>query len=337
MREGELLAHIYDRSAGLGSDVIVGPGDDCALVEVGGAHVLVATDQLIAGRHFDPDTTPVELIARKAIARNVSDIAAMAGTPTHTLCAASLPAGYRHADELFDCCHLWANAFGCPLVGGDIATTTGPLALTVTIMGTPHPKRGSVLRSGARPGDGLFVTGPLGSGYASGWHLRFEPRVTTARALADGLGGRLHAMIDLSDGLGLDGARIAKASGVRLEIEAKRVPLSEEAAGWRSACEGEDYELLVCADADEIEGLVRIGRVAEGKGCVVIDDEGTHDASSLGWEHGCSPSAAHAWSRRLASARRWGVPCDRRTSCDSSAISAPARRPSCARSRAGWG
>ena len=286
MREGELLAHIYDRSSGLGPDVIVGPGDDCALVEIGGARVLVATDQLVAGRHFDAESTPVELIARKALARNVSDIAAMAGTSTHTLCAASLPEGYALADELFDRCHMWASHFGCPLVGGDIATTTGPLALTVTILGTPHPTRGAVLRTGARAGDNVFVTGPLGAAYASGWHLRFEPRVEVAQRHAHELGDRLHAMIDLSDGLGLDGARIAQASRVRLEIDGTAVPLREGADGWRSACEGEDYELLVCADVEEIDGLVRIGRVVEGEGCVVIDDTGTHDASMLGWEHG---------------------------------------------------
>ncbi|MEM1423142.1 MAG: thiamine-phosphate kinase [Planctomycetota bacterium] len=286
MREGELLAHIYERSAGMGSGVVVGPGDDCALVKVGGARVLLATDQLVAGRHFDQDTTPVELVARKALARNVSDVAAMAGTPTHTLCAASLPTGYPHADRLFDDCHRWATRFGCPLVGGDIATTTGPLALTVTIVGTPHPRRGAVLRSGARPGDGVFVTGPLGASYASGWHLRFEPRIEVAQRLADDLGDGLHAMIDLSDGLGLDGGRVAQASGVRLEIEGGAVPLREGAEGWRSACEGEDYELLVCADAEAIDGLVRIGRVVEGAGCVVTDRDGTHDAHALGWEHG---------------------------------------------------
>ncbi|GAB4553924.1 MAG: thiamine-phosphate kinase [Phycisphaerales bacterium] len=287
MREGELLAHIYRRSRDMPADVLVGPGDDCALVDIGGTPVLVATDQLIAGRHFDPEATPLERIARKVIARNVSDIAAMAGAPTHTLCAAALPEGYPHADELFDHCHRWASAFDCPLVGGDIATTPGPLSLTVTIMGTPHPVRGPVLRSGARPGDGVFVSGPLGASYPSGWHLDFEPRVDLARRLADDLGEGLSAMIDLSDGLGLDGGRVARASHVRLELDAGAIPLRDGADAWHAAVgDGEDYELLVCADAETIDGLVRIGRVVEGEGCVVIDHVGAHDVDAAGWEHG---------------------------------------------------
>lgn len=282
MRERDLLDHICRRSAGMPGSVIVGPGDDCAVVEIAGAHVLVATDQLVGGRHFDPDATPPDLVARKAIARNVSDVAAMGGTPSYALCAAQLPGGYPHADELFDHAHRWANRFGCPLVGGDIATTTGPLALAVTILGTPHPTRGPVLRSDARPGDHVFVTGPLGNSYASGWHLAFEPRVEVAQRVAPDAS----AMIDLSDGLGVDAGRVAKASGVRLELSAHALPLRDGAASWRSAIgDGEDYELLVCSASERIAGLTRIGRVVEGEGCIAIDGDVEHDVSQDGWEH----------------------------------------------------
>lgn len=286
MPEGELLDHIYGRTAASIPGVLVGPGDDCALVEAGEGRVLIAVDQLIAGRHFDPADTPLDLVARKAIARNVSDIAAMAGTPLYTLCAACLPEGFARADELFDRMHAWATRFGCPLVGGDIARSEGPLALGVTIVGSEHAERGAVLRSGARAGDCVFVTGPLGASYETGWHLRFEPRVETAQRLASTLGERLHAMIDLSDGLGLDGARVAQASGVHLELEAEAIPVREGAAGWREATrDGEDYELLLCAEVESIDGCVRIGRVVAGEGCVVIASDGVHDVSAEGWEH----------------------------------------------------
>ena len=291
MHEGELLQHIYARSSGstgpATDSVIVGPGDDCAVLDFSGTRLLIAADQLIAGRHFDSQTTTPDLIARKAIARNVSDIAAMAGTPTHTLCTAALPDGYPHANELFDRAHTWARHFGCPLVGGDIATTPGPLALSVTILGTEHATRASVLRSGAKVGDNVFVSGPLGASYETGWHLEFQPRVELARRIADELANALHAMIDLSDGLGLDGARIAEASGVGLELQAEEIPVRSGATSWREAVgDGEDYELLVCADAEEIEGMVRIGRVVDGCGCVVVDGDTTHDVSTQGWRHG---------------------------------------------------
>ncbi len=300
MNERSLLEQIQSRSASLESRfpdaLVVGPGDDCAVLRSpSGDLSLVGVDQLIVGRHCTPDT-PVDLIARKAIARGVSDIAAMGGTPTWALAAARLPTRYPHADELFDSCAKWAEHWGCPIVGGDIATGPGELALSITVAGAPHPARGPVLRSGARAGDLVAVTGPIGDSLSTGWHLNFEPRITEARLLCDSLGPDLHAMIDISDGLGLDAHRVAYASGAVIEIDSERVPARDGSASpWRDRfSHGEDHELLVTFRPDGIPpgSLTVIGRVRapepdEAPGARVISLDGTiAPGSELGWDHG---------------------------------------------------
>lgn len=308
MRESDLLAHIYARSADVGAVypcVRVGPGDDCAVVSsVGGDLLLLKVDQVVAGRHFAPfPRTPIDLIGRKSIARAVSDIAAMGGTPMVSLAGAAIPdALFGRADHLFDAMHRWSRHWGCPLVGGDISATSGPLTLAISIVGTPHPARGPVLRSGARPGDRICVTGRLGGAVdaatSGGRHLTFEPRLAEARALCDAFGPRLHAMMDLSDGLGIDASRLAQASGHRVEIEASAIPRAPGVADWREAAgTGEDYELLVALDGScEVPSvcpgtstpLTVIGHVAERVGepwCVIVDADVEHDAARLGYDH----------------------------------------------------
>ena len=284
--------------------VEVGPGDDCAVVRVapspgatGGGRLLLTVDQLVEGRHFDP-ATHVDLIARKAIARSISDIAAMAGTPAWALAAGVIPDGYPHADALFDSMHRWARHWGAPLVGGDIASAPkgSPLVLSVTVGGLPHSSRGPVTRSGARPGDEVWVTGRFGGSLASARHLKFEPRLREAAWLADTLGNNLHAMIDVSDGLGRDAGRIAAASSVRIEIESTRVPRHADVAdAMRALADGEDYELCFTAAAgrlgslrapDDLAPVSMIGRVVSGAGCVTVDGAGgTQDVAELGWDH----------------------------------------------------
>lgn len=305
MRESDLLSHIFARSADLGAAyprVMVGPGDDCAVVQTAsGDRVLLKVDQVIEGRHFTPET-PVDLIARKAIARAVSDIAAMAGTPEWALCAATLPPGYARADELFDRAAHWARHFGAPLVGGDISTG-GPgsaLALSVTVGGSVHPARGPVLRSSAQTGDEVWVTGKIGGSLASGRHLTFEPRVREGRWLADTLGPNLHAMIDLSDGLGRDAGRIAERSDVRVVIEGSLVPLHGDVDYVHvGIADGEDYELLFCCPPEVMERALatsgggapatpftRIGQVVTGSGCALVLPEGRNlNAKEMGWDH----------------------------------------------------
>lgn len=303
MRESDLHNHLYTLTSGMPArwpHVLTGPGDDCAVVAPQRGSLLVTVDQLVEGRHFDTGT-PVNLIARKAIARSVSDIAAMGGDANAeaggwALATGILPTGYPHARELTDALHHWAAHWGFPIVGGDIASGEegGPLSLTVTIAGRPHPIRGPVLRSGARPGDEVWVTGRIGNSLASGRHLAFEPRLTTGAWLCQSLGERLHAMIDVSDGLGRDAARVARASGSRIELDGPLVPLHADVTHLHTAVgDGEDYELCLCvspgaglpARAPDGVELTRIGRVVAGSGCSIVIDGVARDASELGWDH----------------------------------------------------
>ncbi len=296
MDESELLVHIEQRSrdlAGRGA-IVVGPGDDAAVLNLRG-QTLVTVDHLVAGRHFDPRTTSVDQIARKAVARSVSDIAAMGGRPTAALATGCLPFGYKHGDDLFDRMAFWARHWDCPLVGGDIAMSDGPLVLTVTVIGAAHEARGAVLRSSARVGDVVYVTGALGGSLASGRHVSFEPRIEEAAWLCDVLGDGLHAMIDVSDGLGRDAARVARASGARVRLDAVSIPLHDGVADWRAgAAEGEDYELLFTVDpamsvADRCPRtgtlITRIGTVSAGGGVVASLADGEVPVDEVGWEH----------------------------------------------------
>lgn len=313
MRESDLLAHIAAGSMNLGDHVIVGPGDDCAVIDSPGGAMLLTVDHVIADRHFIGPLLPrgsagrvpahagtdVSLAARKAVARSVSDIAAMAGVPVWSLGTAALPEDFPQdlARELCDAIAAHARSLGCPMVGGDLSSTAGPVVMTVTVGGAPATARGAVLRTGARAGDEVWVTGRLGGAVASGRHLTFEPRVREAAWLARTLGDRLRAMIDISDGLGIDAGRIAAASGVRVGLDSAALPLHADVIDWRAAvADGEDYELLFVASAgadlpercpDTGTRLTRIGRVEPGAGAVIVDDKGAEvDATRMGWDHG---------------------------------------------------
>ncbi|MEL7472661.1 MAG: thiamine-phosphate kinase [Planctomycetota bacterium] len=301
MRESQLLARIYDRSAAINAGAVegvrVGPGDDCAVIEIGGETIVMGVDQVVEGRHFEPGT-PVDLIARKAVGRSVSDIAAMGAKPWLATATGALPRWVRSGDALFEAMASWAENWGCPLIGGDISSSD-ELVLTVTTMGKMAPNVRPALRRGAVPGDGVYVTGRLGGSLASGRHLSVQPRTFEGQWLAAMLRDDLHAMIDVSDGLGLDAARLAEASGVRIELDSSLVPAHFDST-WRGALgDGEDYELLFVVDADRARELgmrnvaprlgtpiSRIGSVVAGQGCVVRTPEGEAlDAATFGWEH----------------------------------------------------
>lgn len=330
MRESELLSHIANIAAHQARRypfIALGPGDDCAVVRSpSGDPLLLTVDNVVEGRHFPPET-PIDLVARKAIARSISDIAAMGARPLCALAAAVLPTEYPHARELASAIHRWGEFFHCPVVGGDISSAVGPLVISVTVIGTrpesapgtehglslsapPHPSASSpfwrpLTRAGARAGDELWVTGPLGASLVSGRHLRFTPRIVEGMAAA--YSPLVHAMMDLSDGLGRDAARMAEASGVRIVLDASRVPRTSECRSWLGACrDGEDYELLIAADPalrTEHGGVIPgvaglpsvpligpIGLVSavderHPAECTIFTPDGPHDAAAMGWEH----------------------------------------------------
>lgn len=303
MREFRLIAeivrHNHELSRCGGAPVLLPPGDDMAMVSIGGVRVLVAADQVIARRHF-ADGTPMALVARKALARNISDIAAMAATPSCAVATMAMPPGMPDRDvlELADGLRAAAAAFRCPVVGGDLGThadPSAPLVVSVTVLAVPGPSGRVVTRAGARAGDLLCVTGELGSGWdpaGGGRHLSFVPRVAEAHALVAQLGDRLHAMIDVSDGLASDAGHLGSAAGLSVQVEGDRLPIAAGAT-WRAAmCAGEDYELaFACAGEPptSVAGtpVTVVGRFEAGStGVCVRADGAVHDVSAGGWEHG---------------------------------------------------
>lgn len=287
--------------------VVLGPGDDCAVVRPPGGTMLLTVDQVIERRHFVTGTS-LDLIARKAVARSISDLAAMGASPWCALATGALPPGFPQGDADALCASIkkWAEHWRCPMVGGDLASLPdagGALVLTVTAIGVAHVSGHVVTRAGAKVGDQVYVTGALGGSFdratGLGRHLTFEPRLREAAWLLDTFGTRVHAMIDLSDGLGRDAGRIAAASGVRLELDADAIPCNPGVRDWRSAAgDGEDYELLFCLDpaasvpesipvlgSGSATSVRRIGVVAAGAGCVVREAGCWFEASELGWDH----------------------------------------------------
>lgn len=305
MREFDLLQHVYEGSVPSDQRVEIPPGDDMAMLRLGGSRLLAAVDQVVDGRHFRLESTSIELIGRKAITRSLSDIAAMAGRPVATLAAVVLPPdfGSHRATALFDAMRDTAAMFDCPLVGGDIAfhaDAAHPLTCSVTVLAEPGPC-GAVRRSGARVGDMVYVTGSLGGSLdadGGGKHLSFTPRINEAIELAERLGDRLHAMIDISDGLGRDASHIAERSGVCIQLYADRIPVTPGAT-WRQALsDGEDYELCFVAAPDDIPnrlGETRVTPVGEIIAAstgddvrplvAVLDGNLVLDATECGWQH----------------------------------------------------
>ncbi|MCI0362365.1 MAG: thiamine-phosphate kinase [Phycisphaerales bacterium] len=309
MRESDLLEHIFQTSKALRrSDlVVIGPGDDMAMINLAGRRLLAGVDQLIDGRHVRLAVTPIHLVGRKAIARSLSDIAAMAARPVATLVAAALPPdfGVDRANQLFDSMRAVAEQYNAPIIGGDIAfhsDPSKPLVCSATVLAEPSAT-GPITRSGARPGDIVFVTGLLGGSLhpnGLGRHLTFEPRIDVALKLASTLGDDLHAMIDISDGLGRDASHIAERSNVQVTIDAARIPCNDDCDWRRALSDGEDYELCFAAAPNanvpgQIGGVqvtavgeVRPapGRASPDRARVVVQDGNRQlKADDLGWEH----------------------------------------------------
>lgn len=223
-------------------DVTVGPGDDCAVLDQGLPDLLLAAvDQVISGVHYSRETVP-EAIAGKLIKRNISDIAAMGGMPTHALLSLAVnPMDEAWLLAFHQGIAQQAAAYRISIIGGDMAKLfTAGQALSLTILG--KVERGKLcLRSQAAEGDLLYATGCFGNSFLSHHHLNFIPRLPEARFLA---GDFTCAMQDVSDGLVKDAARMAEASGLALKMEPDRIPLRKGATLESALTEGEDYELL---------------------------------------------------------------------------------------------
>lgn len=245
--------------------VLVGPGDDCAVLRAPSRPLLVTTDMLLEGSCFRLAEAGPRRVGRKAIAVNLSDIAAMAGVPTAAVVSVGLPrsGGRELAEGLYLGMREMADEFQVPLVGGDTNSWDGPLSISVTVLGEATD-RGPVLRSGAKAGDWVMVTGPLG-GSILGHHLDFTPRVHEALALHEA--ADLHATIDLSDGLAKDLHHICEESRCGAVLFADAIPITDAAKELaardgrsplnHALSDGEDFELVFTVSPADGERLLR--------------------------------------------------------------------------------
>ncbi len=220
--------------------VVTGVGDDCAVLRGEGSFLLFKTDAVVEGVHFTRQTRP-GLIGRKALARALSDLAAMGARPLAAVITLGVPAdeSVSRLRAIYRGIETMAKKYRVNLVGGE-TTRARQLFLNVALLGECRGYR-PVLRSGARAGDFLFVTGRLGATRAR-HHLVFEPRLAEGEWLARQ--GLASSLMDLSDGLGADLPRLAGASGVGFELDAGAVPRARGASLEAACNDGEDYELL---------------------------------------------------------------------------------------------
>ncbi len=256
-----LIGWIRDRSKASGR-VALGIGDDCAALRFrAGSEVLVTTDMLMDGRHFRLGEASPEAIGYKALAVNLSDIAAMAGVPVAAFVAVALPRdiAVAVAQGLLGGMTPLLERFQVSLAGGDTNAWDGPLVVTVTLIGE-STVRGSIRRSGARPGDAILVTGPLG-GSLLGRHLHPSPRVEEALTIHQV--ATIHAMIDISDGLASDlGHILDESGGLGATLQAVNIPIHADARRMagdpleHALQDGEDFELCLTLSQDEANRLL---------------------------------------------------------------------------------
>ena len=300
MAERDLIRWIRSRIRRRGGRIVVDSGDDAAILRIGRRQVLFKTDSVIDGVHFDSATARPEEIGHKAIARCLSDVAAMACVPSFAVAAFMVP---RNAREMYvrrvvQGMERTASGFGVAIVGGDVSSHPGRLAITVALLGETS-RWPPVRRGGVRLGDVFAVTGPLG-GSILGKHLRFVPRVREAQELCRRF--KIHAMIDISDGLAVDLGHLCEESGVGAVLEEACVPVSAAARRLsrrdrrspltHALADGEDYELLFALPADQSARLERsrlarvIGEVAAMEGIYLRRRDGRlEERTAEGWEH----------------------------------------------------
>lgn len=292
-----LIDWIRKRQAGAkGRGTIIGVGDDCAVVRFAErADALITVDMLMDGRHFDLVNDGAEAVGYKAMGVNVSDIAAMAGTPRFAVVAVALPRDMaaETAKGLHEGLRRMADRFEIDVIGGDTNAWDGPLVISVTLLGEPSPAAGPIQRSGARVGDAILVTGPLGGSFFRGRHLRPEPRIHEALALT--AAAPIRAMIDLSDGLSSDLGHLLKESGgLGATVDAGAIPVHADAIDQSRADgvsaldhalnDGEDFELCLTVAPEDAEALLadppagvrlsRVGTITDSPGIMLRAADG---------------------------------------------------------------
>lgn len=298
--EFDYIRWVRDRSPA-DPRVLVGPGDDCAVLAASAGPLLVTTDLLTEGVDFILTEAGGRAVGRKGMGVNLSDIAAMAGRPTAAVVAVALPreGGRGLAEELYHGLREVADSYGVAVVGGDTNSWDGGLVVTVTLLGEAVG-RGPVLRSGAKPGDWVFVTGPCG-GSIVGRHLTPTPRVKEALVLHAAV--ELRAMVDVSDGLAADLNHILEESGCGAVLSADAIPVHADAVelsrrtGRRpldhALGDGEDFELVFTVSAADganllhappVAGLTKIGECLESG--LWLEEQGRRTPlEPTGWTH----------------------------------------------------
>jgi thiamine-monophosphate kinase len=308
MNEFELIQRLT-RSLPTNKSVVVGSGDDCAVLDVGlpDRFLLFKTDAVVEGVHFTPESAP-EKIGHKALARCLSDIAGMAGTPTAALVTIALPPKFEvdRVERIYDGMNALARRHDVAIAGGETTTNPERMLISIALLGTVARGK-AVLRSGAEVGDALFVSGELG-GSLSGKHLEFEPRLIEARWLAQHFS--VHAMLDVSDGLAGDLRHIMKASRVGAELLSPAIPISREARRKAKAessakppllaalTDGEDFELLFTVSSKDAVPvldawkkefpnllLTCIGKITAGDVITIRDKTGVRPLTAHGYAH----------------------------------------------------
>jgi thiamine-monophosphate kinase len=322
MRVGELgefslIARLQQRLQGKpGPQIIRGMGDDCAVVRpAAGMDLLLTTDTQEEGVHFRRDWATPEEIGWRCLAVNVSDIAAMGGSPLGAVVALSLPAmlDVAFVDALYDGMQAVATRYDCPIIGGNISQRADTLSVTITVLGEVPYGQG-VYRSGAQVGDEVWVTGALGAAKAGLEALRHpkavaglptagvlaryrrpHPRLREAQYLRQH--APLHSLLDLSDGLSSDLHHICEASGVGAQLEAACIPMAEDVRQIAAALHadpltfalhgGEDFELCLTAPPGVLTALqpalqaqfqcplVRVGTIQTGSGVTLCLADGS--------------------------------------------------------------
>lgn len=331
--ENGLIARFRElASAAQGEGVIVGSGDDAAVVAAAeGRALLLTCDMMVEGVHFRRDWARPRQIGWKAMAQNLSDIAAMGGEPAFAVASIAAPGSLPEevAEGIAQGLMAAASEYGAAVVGGDLVGSPGPVVVDVALTGWVQREM-MLLRSGARPGDAICVTGSLGASAAGLTalqrglgaetsprldraliaHREPRPRLAESRAIAATHLGT--AMMDLSDGLTEDLPRLCAESGVGARVYAGRIPVDpscEEVAGRAdldaltlAASGGEDYELLFTCAPDAVgevaaavaaqsdAAVTAIGEISEGDEVVFVDPEGRKMAFPRGFDHFTTPA-----------------------------------------------